>query len=253
VSRRIPDGFTFARAGRLRLLVRTDAPELRSLLERWAGGTLPPARALLGGRGGVGAFQLRADLTVVLRPYRRGGLIAQINRQRYLGLRPRPFRELRASEQLRAAGVPTPEVLGAAVVWDAPGCYRGALASREVPGAINLWHYLQMAAPADRGPACAAAAAVTRRLHDAGAIHPDLNLQNYLVRRTTVGVDAWVIDLDKVRFARVSPRTRRAAFARLCRSIRRLDPESAVMTLACVDALRDVADEGNDAHSSAPL
>jgi 3-deoxy-D-manno-octulosonic acid kinase len=217
-------------------------PELTALLRRWASNTLPPARALLGGRGGVGAFQLGPDFVVVLRPYQRGGLVSRFNRTRYLGIRPRPFRELRASETLRAAGVPTPEVLAAAVLWDVPGCYRGAVATREVPGAINLWHYLQMAAPADRGPACVAAAAVTRRMHDAGALHPDLNLQNYLVRRTASGLTAAVIDLDRVRFGRLTARTRRAAFARICRSIRKLDPESAVMTLACVEAFRAVAD-----------
>lgn len=242
--RRIPAGFTFARSGRLHLLVRAGAPDLVALLRRWAAGSLPPARALLGGRGGVGAFQIRSDLVVVLRPYRRGGLVRRFNTTRYLGFSPRPFRELRASEALRAAGVPTPEVLAAAALWDVPGCYRGALASREVPGAINLWHYLQMAVPAERGPACAAAAAATRSMHDAGAIHPDLNLQNYLVRRTPSGFDAWIIDLDGVRFARITPRTRRAAFARICRSIRKLDPESAVMTLACVEAFRTVADAG---------
>ncbi len=241
---RIPNGFTYTRAGRLRLLVRVGMPELMALLQRWAAGTLPPARALLGGRGGVGAFQLRPDLVVVLRPYRRGGLVGRHNQARYFGVRPRPFRELRASEALRAAGVPTPDVLGAAVRWDAPGCYVGALATREVPAAINLWHYLQMAAPAERGPACAAAAAVTRRLHDAGAIHPDLNLQNYLVRRTPSDFDAWIIDLDCVRLGRVTPATRRAAFERICRSIRKLDPESAVMTLACVEAFRTVAEGG---------
>jgi lipopolysaccharide kinase (Kdo/WaaP) family protein len=241
VAPRIPDGFTVLRDGRLRLLVRAGMPELTALLRRWAANALPPARALLGGRGGVGAFQLGPDFVVVLRPYQRGGLVSRFNQTRYLGVWPRPFRELRASEALRAAGVPTPEVLAAAVLWDAPGCYRGAVATREVPGAINLWHYLQMAAPAERAPACAAAAAVTRRMHDAGAIHPDLNLQNYLVRRTASGLAAAVIDLDRVRFGRVTARTRRIAFARICRSIRKLDPESAVMTLACVEAFRAVA------------
>jgi hypothetical protein len=79
-------------------------------------------------------------------------------------------------------------------------------------------------------------------MHRAGAIHPDLNLQNYLVRRTPVGVEAWVIDLDRVYFGRITARVRRAAFERICRSIRRLDPQSAVMTLACVEAFRTVAD-----------
>lgn len=241
IPRRIPDGFTFIGERRLRLLVRDGMPELAALLRRWATNTLPPARALLGGRGGVGAFQLGPDFVVVLRPYQRGGLVSRFNQTRYLGLRPRPFRELRASEALRAAGVPTPAVLAAAVLWDAPGCYRGAVATRELPGAINLWHYLQMAVPAERGPACVAAATVTRHMHDAGAIHPDLNLQNYLVRRTAAGLDAAVIDLDRVRFGRVTARTRRAAFDRICRSIRKLDPESAVMTLACVEAFCAVA------------
>jgi 3-deoxy-D-manno-octulosonic acid kinase len=239
---RIPDGFVFTRRGRLRLLVRAAAPELEALLQRWAAGTLPPARALLGGRGGIGAFQLRPDLVAVLRPYRRGGLMSRLNHTRYFGFSPRPFRELRASERLRTAGVSTPAVLAAAVRWDAPGCYIGALATREVPGAINLWHYLQMAAPAERGPACAAAAAVTRSMHRAGAVHPDLNLQNYLVRRAPAGFEAWVIDLDRVSFGRITAQHRRAAFARICRSIRKLDPESAVLTLACVEAFRTVAE-----------
>lgn len=234
------EGFAFTPAGRLRLLVRQGAPEVAELLRRWARGDLPPARALPGGRGGVGAFNLRPDLAVVLRPYRRGGLIGRFNRSRYLGLSPRPFRELRTALAVARAGVPTPEPLGAAVLWDAPGLYRGAFASRELWGAANLWRFLQQAPPAQRGPACAAAAAVVRRLHDAGALHPDLNLQNVLIRRTAAGLEAWLIDLDGARFTTVTPRHRQAAFARLCQSMRKLDPESAVLTLDCVEAFRAV-------------
>jgi 3-deoxy-D-manno-octulosonic acid kinase len=241
---RPPDGFAFLPAGRLRLVVRDGAPEVAELLRRWARDELPPARALPGGRGGAGAFLLRPELAVVLRPYRRGGLIARVTRSRYLGLSPRPFRELRTAVALIRAGVPTPEPLGAAVWWDAPAVYRGALVTRELWGAANLWRFLQQAPPAQRGPACAAAAAVVRRLHDAGALHPDLNLQNVLVRRVAGGVEAWLIDLDGVRFASVRPRHRRAAFDRICRSIRRLDPESAVVTLDCVEAFRAVLADG---------
>lgn len=243
-SLRALEGFTFTGAGRLRLLVRDGAPEVADLLRRWASDELPPARTLPGGRGGVGAFPLRPDFAVVLRPYRRGGLIGRFNGSRYLGVAARPFRELRAAVAVAAAGVPTPEALGAAVLWDAPGLYRGAFVTRELWGAANLWRFLQQAPPAQRGAACAAAAAVIRRLHDAGALHPDLNLQNILVRRGAAGIDAWVIDLDGLRFARVTPRHRRAAFDRICRSIRRLDPESAVVTLDCVEAFRLVKDEG---------
>lgn len=244
MPRRTPDGFTFLPAGRLRLMVRDGAPEVADLLRRWAGDDLPPARALPGGRGGVGAFLLRPDLGVVLRPYRRGGLLRRVNRSRYLGVAARPFRELRAAVAVAAAGVPTPEPLGAAVCWDAPGLYRGAFVTRELFGAANLWRFLQQAPAGERGPACAAAAAAIRRLHAAGALHPDLNLQNVLVRRAAAGIDAWLIDLDGVRFATVTARHRRAAFDRICRSIRSLDPESAVVTLACVEAFRAVRDGG---------
>ena len=237
---RTPDGFVFTPAGRLRLMARDGAPEVADLLRRWARDELPPARALPGGRGGVGAFVLRPDLAVVLRPYRRGGLIGRVNRSRYLGLSPRPFRELRTAVAVARAGVPTPEPLGAAVLWDAPGLYRGAFVTRELWGATNLWRFLQQAPRDQRGPACAAAAAVVRRLHDAGALHPDLNLQNVLIRRAARGVEAWLIDLDGVRFTTVTARHRQAAFARICRSMRKLDPESAVLTLDCVEAFRGV-------------
>lgn len=239
-SSRTPEGFAFTPAGRVRLMVCEGAPEVADLLRRWARGDLPPARALPGGRGGVGAYNLRPDLAVVLRPYRRGGLIGRLNRSRYLGLSPRPFRELRTAVSVARAGVPTPEPLGAAVLWDAPGLYRGAFVTRELWGAANLWRFLQQAPAEQRGPACAAAAAVVRRLHDAGALHPDLNLQNVLIRRAATGIEAWLIDLDGVRFTAVTPRHRRAAFARICRSIRKLDPESAVITLACVEAFHAV-------------
>lgn len=239
---RVPSGFSATRRGRLRLVVRDDTPEVGELLRRWAADDLPPARALLGGRGEVNAYPLRPDLAVVLRPYRRGGAMARVTRERYLGLSPRPVRELRASEALRGLGVPTAEVLGAAVWWAAPGSYRGALVTREVIGAVNLWHWLQTAPPPERGPACAAAAAAVRRMHAAGAVHPDLNLQNFLIRRTPTAIEALIIDLDRVRFARVTARTRRRAFKRICASIRKLDPESAVITLACVEAFQRVAD-----------
>jgi len=235
-----PPGFVSVPAGRLRMLVRDDAPEIAELLRHWAADTLPPARALPGGRGGVGAFALRPDLAAVLRPYRRGGLVARVNGQRYLGLRPRPFRELRAGLILVERGVPTPEPLGAAVLWDAPGVYRGALVTREVWGAANLWQYLQTQPPAARAAACAAAAAAVQRLLAAGAIHPDLNLQNFLIRRPAAGLEAWIIDLDRVRFGTITPQVRRAAFERICRSMRKLDPHAAVVTLACVEAFDEL-------------
>lgn len=240
MARNLPVGFELFREGRLWLVTRGDlAPALLPLLRSWAGGALPVGRAMVGGRGGVCAFDLAPDLAAVLRPCRRGGLLGRFNRSLHMGFAPRPFRELVVSDALRARGVPTVEMLGAAVWWVAPGLYRGAVASREAGGARNLWAYLCAVHPERRERACRLAAAATRRLHDAGALHPDLNLQNYLVCGDAEEV--LVIDCDRVRLTPVSARDRQAAFDRLCRSVQRLDPEASVLTLACVEALHAVA------------
>jgi hypothetical protein len=238
----MPDqAFELRREGRWRLLVRREAPRVLPLLRQWCMGELPPARPLFGGRGGVAVYDVGDGPAVVLRSSRRGGWVAHFNRETYFGVRPRPFREARVTEILRQRGVPTIEVLGGAVRWLAPGIYRGAVVSTYVVGAVNLWHYLCSASPEERGRVCARAARATRRLHDAGAVHPDLNLQNYLVCKRRGDVEVLVIDCDRVALRRATERDRRAAFARLCRSIRRLDPQSAVVTLECVEALRRIA------------
>jgi tRNA A-37 threonylcarbamoyl transferase component Bud32 len=117
--------------------------------------------------------------------------------------------------------------------------------------AVNLWEYLQRVARPARAPACVAAAEVTRQLHRAGAVHPDLNLTNYLVRDRSGQLEVAIIDCDGVQLRTVTPRDRQAAFDRLCRSIRKLDPTSAVVTLDCVEALRTIAPPlaGGDAEA----
>jgi len=237
----LPHGFVALYEGRRQILVREDAGEdVPGLLRKWAEGRLPPARKLGGGRGGSLALDLSPDLSVVLRQCRRGGLPARFNRDLYFGRRPRPFREVQVTEALRARGVPTVEILGAAVLWVLPVCYRGAVVSREVAGAINLWEYLRSVDVPERERVCRDVAAVTRLLHDVGAVHPDLNLQNYLVRRREGGTDVLIIDCDGVDLRPVSPADRRAAFDRICRSIQRLDPVATVLTLACIEALHEI-------------
>ncbi len=241
--RNLPPGFDFVGEGRLRVVVRRDVRDaLLPLLRQWASEMLPPPRPLAGGRGAAGVYHLGAELAVVLRPYRRGGLVRRFVRDAFCGVRPRPVRELLVTEELRRRGVPTLEVLAAAAYWLAPGCYRGALVSRELPLAVNLWQYLREVDRAERARVCADAAQATRRLHDAGAVHPDLNLQNYLVRRGPAGREVLIIDFDRVRLGPVSARQRQAAFKRICRSIRRLDPTSEIITLGCVEALHHIAD-----------
>jgi len=235
------EGFEFQRRRLSRFLLRSDiAADLRPLFEAWARGELPPARPLLGGRGGVGLYDTGQLRDVVLRPSRRGGLMASVNRDLYFGFRYRPFREVRHTEILLQRGVPTVQVLGCCVHLVAPGCYRAVVASAYAVGAVNLWEYLRAAPPQDRARACEVVARATRTLHDAGGVHPDLNLQNYLVRRSRGDHQVLIIDCDKIALRAVTAADRRAAFARLCRSIRRLDPESAIVTYDCVRALRQI-------------
>lgn len=247
----IPPGFELVAHGRLRLIVRRDVrATVEPVLCAWAAGNAPAGRPLPGGRGGVRAIDFKDGLAVVLRPARRGGLVARVNRERYLGFDPRPFQELRVSEHLRAAGVATVEVLAAAAHWWIPGVYRAAVVTREMTDAVNLWEFMQRVEPPARAPACAAAAEVTRQLHRAGAIHPDLNLTNYLVRDRGAQLEVVIIDCDGVRLRPVTPRDRQAAFDRLCRSIRKLDPTSAVVTLDCVEALRTIVTADGGAKPS---
>lgn len=239
---KVPAGFEAVREGRLRGLVHSDVRvPLVPLLRQWDSGTLPTSRALVGGRGGIGAYDLAPNLEVVLRPSRRGGWMGRVNRQHYFGVRARPLLELCVTETLRQRGVPTVEVLAAVAHWVVPGLYRGAVVTREIPLAVNLWRYLREVSAAERERVCLDAAAAARRLHDAGAIHPDLNLQNFLVSHGARGREVLTIDCDRVRLRPPSDKDRQAAFDRVCRSIRRLDPTSEVITLACVEALQRIA------------
>jgi tRNA A-37 threonylcarbamoyl transferase component Bud32 len=238
----LPDGFEWLCEGRLRAAVRSDLrTELAPLLRQWSRGTLPPGRSLVGGRGGLSVYDLSPDLAVVLRRYRRGGFVRHFNRDVYLDRRPRPFRELVVGETLRARGVTTLELLAACVQRLVLG-YRGAILSREVSSAANLWQYARDVDAEKRVRVCAQAAAVTRRMHDAGVVHPDLNLQNFLVRPVATGVEVLVIDFDRARLRVVHPRDREAAVARLLRSVRRLDPQRQVITGKCISALRAIGE-----------
>ena len=232
-----PDEFIEVAAGEDRLLLRREladelAPQLRSFLD---GAALPGASLLAGGRGETIAVPLRDGGRAVLRRNLRGGLPARFVRDLYVGRRPRPFEEVRATERLRRAGVDVPEALGAIVRRVGPGGYRGAGVTREIAGSLNLGEYLHQAGAVERRrSACVAALELLNRLLAAGGVHPDLNLQNFLV--TEEGRHLWLIDCDGVRFARTGESHLRRALQRLRRSARRLDPRGEVIDPAWFDA-----------------
>jgi len=135
----------------------------------------------------------------VVRHYRRGGAVARWLGDRYLRLgEPRPLRELRASEAVRARGIETPEVLAAAI-YPAGVFYRGDIAVRYVPASRDLAAVLfgTEAVEAERCAAMEAAGRLVRALHEAGVVHPDLNLKNVLIAGPASAPRAILLDLDR--------------------------------------------------------
>jgi 3-deoxy-D-manno-octulosonic acid kinase len=222
----MPPAYTALTAPPVRAAVRTDlVPVLAPwLLAREL--ALPPgAEPVSAGRGGAYRVGLPGGLRVVVRLYRRGGLVARLVRETYVGLRPRPLRELAVTVEARRRGVSAAEVLGARV--EGRVAYRGALVTAEVPAAETLLEALRRAAdPAARRALAAAAGRAVAALHGAGVFHADLNLTNILVAVTPEGPVATFVDFDRARLraAPLATRARRRSLRRLARSLAKLDP-----------------------------
>lgn len=181
---------------------------------------LPPEDAQRVGAGGRQAawFVAGSFGAGVLRGYRRGGLLARINRDRYRWAGEdltRPFLEFRLMVAMRGAGLPVPQVL-AAGYWRTGPWYRAALLTRRIPGAVPLAQRLQD--PAALGKA----ADVVWRMHAAGVFHADLNVFNILFDEADA---AWIIDLDRGRLG-LDDAGRQANLARLQRSFAKVAGDS---------------------------
>ncbi len=170
------------------------------------------------GRGEVTIFDT-AFGTCVLRHYRRGGLVARINRDRYLwtgAARTRSFREFRLLAQLQAAGLQVPSPVAARYVRDGLH-YRADLVTRRIPGAQTLAERF-----AGNRLDAAVAGRVGRTLaafHAHGACHADLNAHNVLIDGSGV---VWLLDFDRGRLRRPSMKWQQANLARLRRSFLKL-------------------------------
>ncbi|MFV8572393.1 3-deoxy-D-manno-octulosonic acid kinase [Marinobacter sp. SBS5] len=171
-----------------------------------------------GGRGG--AWFIRRDTdNIVLRHYRRGGLMSRIAKKTYFFTgfdRARSVAEHRLLEQLHAAGLPVPEPV-AAIVWRYRlFWYQAAILIKRIPGAVtfadcasitneHLWRRLGK---------------VIRQFHDHGLDHVDLNCDNILV----AGEGIYLIDFDRCRLVasgdnKLSSPWRQKNLSRLRRSV----------------------------------
>jgi len=133
---------------------------------------------------------------LLLRQYRRGGLLAGLNKSSYLTAS-RPVREIIVSCEAAARGLPVPRAAGA-IIYSKHPFRQALLATQEITGARDLHEYAIKSTGGNiRQPVIEALARAVRKMHDAGLFHADLQLKNILVRQTSENVEIFFIDLDK--------------------------------------------------------
>jgi len=226
---KVPDGFVHQDLGSCTVLACSDgADELVELLRvpPWEDTDRFAGCHWLEGRGHNPVVALADGRSVVLRTYRHGGMLQGLTRDLFVGLLPRPFRELAVSAEARRRGVTTPPVLAAAVYPVMGPVYRGVIAVQEIPEARDGQSVLVQAA--ELGPRqrrqlfrslLPAAGRAIAKAHEAGLVHTDLNVKNLVVAADTLIVS--VIDLDRCRLepGTLNDAQRRAQLRRLRRSL----------------------------------
>lgn len=144
------------------------------------------------GRGVAWCFRLN-DKEYVLKPFRRGGLVAKFNAGHYLYLgleRSRAFREFRLLTELSTLRLPVPAPVAARVQRRA-FYYTCDLISERLPAA-PLTHLLSLSEDVALGKAIGQLVA---KFHSVGLDHPDLNPSNILYGNTQL----YLIDFDGAR------------------------------------------------------
>lgn len=230
----LPPGYEERSAGEVVAFAwRSAAPWLESVIAggdsmyAWAADR-EEAKALVG-RGAVHAIDSPAAGPEkrrgwAVRRYHRGGLIAPLLGDRYLRARPtRPIRELWATVEARARGVPSPAVVAGAV-YPAGPFYRADLATELIPDARTLDAIMfGTGGTPDASPVLRRAGQLVRILEDALVLHVDLNAANVILIRGDQDAGARVVDLDGcVVFPLGSRAFGNAMRRRLERSLRKL-------------------------------
>lgn len=161
-----------------------DASRAGNLTHEWFDPAYWRARDAIEGeaRGRGTAWYVRADdRPLVLRHYRRGGLIARLSHDRYLWTgeeSSRPFAEWHLTYHLARAGLPVANPIGARYQRNGR-TYRGDLLTARLVDTLSLAASLEM----DGLPLITwvAVGRCVRRFHDFGVCHADLNAQNILL------------------------------------------------------------------------
>ena len=176
--------------------------------------------ALIDHSGGRGSIHFIEDGSRhwALRRYLRGGVVAQLVRERFLYLgedRTRSFLELRLLASLLQKGLPVPAPVAAG--YRRGGCsYVAELITERLVGAASLTEMLR--AGRMNEARWAAIGRCLRRFHDAGVQHADLTANNIMLRGND---EVWVLDFDRGRL-REPGAWRGRVLDRLARSLAKL-------------------------------
>jgi 3-deoxy-D-manno-octulosonic acid kinase len=160
-------------------------------------------------------FVRDGERDLVLRHYRRGGLLGKLIKDTYLGWRAeqsRAMQEFALLHRMHRDSLPVPVPVAAHRVRRGAG-YGADILIERIPGARSLMDLLLQSPLAETG--WHAIGATIRRFHDAGIDHTDLNIHNILLDDSG---KVWVIDFDKCA-VRGDGKWKQGNLARLRRSL----------------------------------
>ena len=173
-----------------------------------------PAQAGIG-RAPVVYFAL-GEKSFVLKHYYRGGAVASILKDRYLGssiIKSRAFREFRLLKKMSGLGLPVPTAVAAHIkkglLW-----YRGDLITEELKQVETLSDMLSGNKLAEES--WQRIGRCIKRFHQHNIYHADLNARNILLM---ANLDVYLIDFDNSYIRLGSDSWKMANLARLKRSL----------------------------------
>lgn len=229
-----PPGFTIYQDGSKTVIVRKDY-EQRLLRQGIASpddlmAAFQSSGFVYSGRGAMLAVPIQdcSQEKMIIRKYRRGGLLRFVSRDVYW-TRARPMQELAIGVEAALKGIPTSDILAAVRVKILGPFYKGYLISKELSSCRDLPAFLKMVAEnaehrmhKEKREVLARVAAAIRFMHDKGFYHGDLNLKNFLID-VADNKKVYIIDWDKSRLkTALKLSDRRKNILRFCRSMEKL-------------------------------
>ena len=172
--------------------------------------------SLAEGRGHAVFFHCQGH-DLVLKHYQRGGRMAALLGDRYMGTgcnRSRSFREWRLLAQMRELELPVPAPVAASCTRHGM-FYRADLITMQLDNVVTLADHLLESACDEAG--WAAVGSCIRRFHDASVYHADLNARNILLDAESNRV--YLIDFDKGSMRYLGDSWKASNLARLQRSL----------------------------------